>query len=223
MPNHCRNHLHLWGPAEQLTKFVQAVRKDDNTINIAGILPMPEILKGTRSPAINSPDPDPKLVEWLANGEVTQERYDELVAETRKEYEHNQQAYAETGYTNWYDWSIANWGTKWGDYDHFVDSDGEGHHEFGYHTAWAPFDNSFWLKVSALYPELTFIVVYQETGMTFAGASKYQDGVEVFDHYINDYTELLPDVDWDDDDSVDTYMGAEGDLFDGLYEMAESA
>lgn len=97
--------------------------------------------------------------------------------------------------SNWYKWECANWGTKWGDYDHFVDAydlfeedEDKDTISFGYHTAWGPFSAGFWEKVSAMFPTLTFSTTYEESGCCFAGAVLAKNGV-VFEKY----TENLPD------------------------------
>ena len=45
-------------------------------------------------------------------------------------------ALKETGCTNWYDWSIRHWGTKWNAYgfEYLPESEGE----LIFHTAWSP-------------------------------------------------------------------------------------
>ena len=42
------------------------------------------------------------------------------------------------GENNWYDWSIAHWGTKWNSCDAFISEEGDGFVEYGFNTAWAP-------------------------------------------------------------------------------------
>ena len=56
MPNWCGNALGVTGPAEDIAKFVEAIRhpdgtpEDDNEWDLSRLAPMPKILEGTRSP-----------------------------------------------------------------------------------------------------------------------------------------------------------------------------
>lgn len=53
-----------------------------------------------------------------------------------QEGERAAQALRETGYANWYDWSVANWGTKWNAYEgHLTEEAGEV--IFGFDCAWS--------------------------------------------------------------------------------------
>lgn len=223
MPNYCENNLRVSGPTEQLDKFVQAVRKDDGTIDISALFPMPEVLKGTESPTPDSPEPHQNWTERLASGEMTQELYDELVANRKAHYEAGIKAKAETGCSDWYDWCIKNWGTKWGDFDHFQDIRYVDEHHIGYITAWGPFCDNFWVHVSKQFPELTFIITYDEPGMCFMGASKYANGEVLAESYINDVSEVLGELDWDDDDARDEWMDKKSDLLDSLLTETEVA
>lgn len=97
--------------------------------------------------------------------------------------------------SNDYDWERTNWGTKWGDYDHFLDfgdwtegDDGVDTLSFSYMTAWSPFSTAFWEKVSAMFPALTFATTYEEYGMCYAGAVLAKNGL-----VVEEYTETLPD------------------------------
>lgn len=56
------------------------------------------------------------------------------------------------GSDNWYDWSIANWGTKWPGYD-FGEYDGGNSIEFS--TAWSP-PFPIYEKLSEMFPDVTF-------------------------------------------------------------------
>lgn len=222
MPNHCSNSLHVSGDSKQLDEFIRQITVGESEYRIAQLIPMPKALEGTTSPTPNSPEPHPNWEELLAKGEITQEWYDKLVADRRTEYEAGMKAKAETGYSNWWDWCNDVWGTKWGDYDHhYFERDGD-RLEVQYETAWGPFYESFWEKVSLMFPGLEFIIVYEESGMDFAGVHKFISGKLVYWEHEGAVSESLPEVDWDDDESVDSYYQSKRDYLDRLYEEAES-
>lgn len=229
MPNHCENDLRISGPKTKLDEFIEAITSEGETISITSALPMPDVLRNTESPTPYSPEPHPNWAEMLAKGEITQEWHDELVTNRRERYEKAIQAKAETGYSDWYDWALDNWGTKWGDYDHYVserypgDGDDNEEHHIGYLTAWGPLSDKFWTQVSKQYPELIFSVSYDEPGMDFIGAGKYHNGEVIFDQYIDSVTEILGDLDWDDDEAREKWMDAKSDLLGALFEQSENA
>jgi hypothetical protein len=76
------------------------------------------------------------------------------------------------GYDNWYDWAIANWGTKWEVVDPIVEGNGDSV-TLTFDTAWSP--------PMAFYEALNkqgFIVdaLYSEEGMGFAGHYTTEEG-----------------------------------------------
>ena len=106
----------------------------------------------------------------------------------------------------WYSWAIENWGTKWGDYEHCIAIDGPDYLELGYNTAWAPFEDHFWHKVSRMFPTLTFTVSYEESGMVFCGAATYRNGETLASRYVNDYTEIIGALDDEDDEKWEKWQ-----------------
>jgi hypothetical protein len=90
------------------------------------------------------------------------------------------------GATDWYDWQVKNWGTKWD-----ITDDGNGYTRpnpntlsVGFDTAWAPPMEFYqYLESIGFRVEAT----YFESGMCFVG--RYADGVD--DYY--DYSELSAD------------------------------
>lgn len=77
---------------------------------------------------------------------------------------------------DWWNWANENWGTKWGAYGEYVNNNEPGLLEIGYDTAWSPLSVEFWEKVAKRFPNLTFIVVYHEEGLDFAGGHRVRDG-----------------------------------------------
>lgn len=77
------------------------------------------------------------------------------------------QAIVETGYPTWYQWSIANWGTKWGAYDFEDRERGKGRFVFKFETAWS-FPEPVFRKLAAMYSALTFDVISFDEGWNFA-------------------------------------------------------
>ena len=86
------------------------------------------------------------------------------------------------GYKNWYDWSVANWGTKWNaggsdnedmivDYDEDVDDTGIA--LFTFSSAWAP-PVGVYEKLKELHPDLYIQGRYYEPGVGFFGV--WDDG-----------------------------------------------
>jgi hypothetical protein len=84
---------------------------------------------------------------------------------------------AKYGENNWYDWSVENWGTKWGavGVSDWAAPEGSGIAEITFDTAWAP-PVPWLVSTSKVYPELEFNLRYEEPGIVFAGDVKAKNG-----------------------------------------------
>lgn len=89
------------------------------------------------------------------------------------------------GYDNWYDWQIANWGTKWDCYDHGewnVKHDPMDEYsvvaELFYMTAWSPATEAL-KHISSQFPDLTFKHEFADEGGGFIGYEIIQNGESI--------------------------------------------
>lgn len=229
MPNHCENSTVIWGSPSKVKEVIEAMADSTNEggFSLSQLVPMPEGLKGTTANFCSATPPE-NWAKMLAEGKWTQAEYDESVARNKADWEAKQARIDQYGYGDWYEWAVSseNWGTKWGDYDHFgepVDlealngsDDTKTHVEFQYQTAWSPFSEQFWKQVSDRFPEVRFETRYQEPGMGFAGVTVALQGI-VVDESTND----IPVVDWDSDDAGQEYCDKMCDLLDRLYDLAD--
>lgn len=116
MPNHVTNIVTFEG--DQTIEAIELM-KGETAFDFNRIIPMPNELVGTISP-----QREPRRRE----GESEQEHFLNV-----EEWRKNQQRLLKLyGATDWYDWSIANWGTKWNAYD--VSANGN---EVIFDTAWS--------------------------------------------------------------------------------------
>lgn len=191
MPNHCSNTLTVCGDKTELTRFWNAVQIGGGEIKLTSLYPMPDELSHTTATFFDATKTDDEHAEQIVKWAELISRY---------------------GHQDWYSWALDNWGTKWGDYEHSYAELSDEHVEIRYMTAWCPFDNKFWHHVSQQFPTLTFVIVYDEPGMVFCGASCYRNGETVAERYIDDYTQVLGEIDWDDQDSQDQYWDRHSDL-----------
>lgn len=192
MPNWCSNKLVVSGSNEDLAEFTKTLG-EDNKFALSQAIPVPEELRGvvvgsTIQFAIPTTKDDPKArPSFDKPGEF--ERYEDVPQETLSEWTRK------FGATNWYDWSIRNWGTKWDADAEMTVEDEECYCWFD--TAWAP--PTQWLEtVSAKFPKLKFSLRFAEGGMGFYGSAFAEKGAVVED--VNDgglYRDDLTDEDWD--------------------------
>lgn len=80
--------------------------------------------------------------------------------------------FAETGHKGWYDWSSANWGTKWNAYSSVTDPEGEADScRIKFDTAWAP-PLPVLKRLAELEPTLAFnyVAVNEHTECYYVGA-----------------------------------------------------
>lgn len=89
---------------------------------------------------------------------------------TTEQEQLNQQKY---GYASWYDWNIANWGTKWDLCETQADRHDANNITLTFDTAWSPP-----IEAYGKLEELGFVIeaYYYEPGMCFCGI--YEDGCE---------------------------------------------
>jgi len=160
MPNWCNNNVEITGPKNKLEELSKAC--ENGLFN--HILPIPEELSGTTSPARD---------EDKAKNKILREKY---------------------GYDNWYDWKVNAWGTKWdvdGE-DSFLqneikdgDTDFHGRLCLAFDTAWAP---PVGIYEELIKQDFGVKAFYYEPGMDFAGL--WQDGnddcIQVHDHKHDD-------------------------------------
>jgi len=138
MPNHCSNSLHI---RARTPEELQAFLSQVKGKDEDGEQPF----------LLNSLFPcPPELIEKLAPCAPDAE----LVAKY--------------GHSNWYDWRVANWGTKWDCYDVCLEVQDDIRAEIFFTSAWSP--PVEWLKeVAPRFPNLRFNLSYREEGCGFEG------------------------------------------------------
>src|SRR6266478_2235736 len=101
MPNWTSNYIHAEGDPSDIRAFLDAIKADDTVLDFNRIIPMPELLKHTGSGQCTI---DSKTVSsWY----LIDDKHSRLFTPEEEEQ------LAEIGYSSWYDWSCAHWGTKW--------------------------------------------------------------------------------------------------------------
>lgn len=79
------------------------------------------------------------------------------------------------GEKNWYGWGVANWGTKWANYDTSKVETTSRSIKVGFQTAWRPPDK--WLiNASKKFPNLKFSILYSIEGGMGEGRLVAKDG-----------------------------------------------
>jgi hypothetical protein len=196
MPNWCSNELTISGDKEAISRFVAGVNKDDsnNLLLIESYLPTPEDLTVTMSGSFGD-DSSPEALELAAKQKSNIEKY---------------------GHKDWYDWNIANWGTKWSD----SDTDGGDIYNDGttvsytFQSPWGPPEEAF-RRISAIFPELTFVLSFSEEGMGFYGATSFFNG-EVAAEAGGDISSIegYDEIDFDSEDT---------DCYEKAHELQQDA
>jgi hypothetical protein len=156
MPNWCYNTVRISGHGNyKVEKLMEAVKgkkveqdgkEYQSPFSFNSIVPMPEDIRDTTSPTRISETNTQEQVDAL------QEKYD---------------------VTNWYDWAIKNWGTKW-DLNAFHDDTQVDYHEdanevtYRFDTAWSPPQLVHEALVEQ-YPAVNISWHYDEPDMEFSG------------------------------------------------------
>lgn len=109
------------------------------------------------------------------------------------------------GHKNWYDWCLANWGTKWDiDLENVIEND-DGSISASFDSAWSPP-----IEAYDTLRDLGFDIVayYAEPGMCFAG--KWDNGVDEYYEDAREASDELKEMfgidEWFEDDDEDEQL-----------------
>jgi len=172
MPNHVVNLLEIKGTEDQVRLVRDTLEgdvEDDGSneprpIDFEKIVPMPESLSiksGIESRVARDPDG------WA--GHEDRPGFDRAV------YEQCLENLRLHGYTTWYEWCQANWGTKWNAYNQEVVEP----HLIRFQTAWS-MPHKFMQMLAARFPDVEFIVKFADEDIgSNCGTATYRGGVLV--------------------------------------------
>ena len=177
MPNWCSNHITVRGTDPAEIERLATAFATGGFCN--AVVPMPEELNITSG--------------FLGNGAEQAELEAKSAANLEK-----------YGYANWYDFNVANWGTKWDVEGDAIERDEDGLGFSGtFESAWSPPT-----KVCEALVEQGFEVTlyYYEPGMGFVG--KWEDGCDDYYEYSGE--------------NSNTIRAAIGDELDDMFGISES-
>lgn len=160
MPNWTANQLLITGDKEKVEACLKAIANDKPrmAIDFNKIVPMPAILlnvkKGsaefTHGPSGNEYPVPIRVENWMEDENGKKRMINGA----------EQAAIKATGFNDWYDWAIENWGTKWNASEATAESIMDGEAEIRFDTAWAP-PAPILEALRKQYPELTFELNYK--------------------------------------------------------------
>lgn len=183
MPNWCANKVTVEGTVEELERFRAAHFNTEEDFDFNTITYLPQELENTVSP-----DNENILyaVYGLATDKLTplflkKQRLDEIRENpsTIEKAPVIKQLYDKFGFVSWYQWSIANWGTKWNANNTFVEdirtySDGTAMLTIEFSTAWSH-PQAIYEKLASLYPHFTITAQFDEESGEYHGSFRSKD------------------------------------------------
>lgn len=182
MPNHCSNDLRVKGKPEEIKKFFEFARKDLDKVDalksaveiVADKLGIEEKPYGHMEAGNFIPYPK-KFSDADKAAEIA-----------RKENPKNW-GKIKDGYNNGgYEWCIKNWGTKWGMYDFSEVKSTKTSSVVSFSSAWSP-PMPVILKMSEMFPSLTFMLRYYECGAGYKGMYECKGGEVLNESYSDKY------------------------------------
>lgn len=186
MPNWCNNNLIIKGDQELRNKFAEQVTLSEEEAD----------KRGQRCDILGKLYPTPQELVDTVSGWTADES---VQAEREKQYEANKAKY---GSKDWYDWNCDHWGSKWGDCETYMVENNDSELHFSFASAWSPPLQGI-AQLARMFPELRFMVSYDESGMGYFGVAVFSPDGEIDDNY-REYTDLdgydSLDLDSDNDD-----------------------
>ena len=177
MPNWCSNHITIRGTNQKEIAEIAEAMSEGRFCD--SIIPCPDDLNREGS---------------SRHGGENAELYDQIRAENL----------AKHGYSNWYDFNVAKWGTKWevDCQDVQVEEDGLTI-STSFDSAWSP---PMGIAQELMNRGLEVALYYYEPGMGFVG--KFEDGIDDYYEYSNENSQ--------------TVRSAIGDELDDMFGISES-
>jgi hypothetical protein len=159
MPNHVTTVCTVTGPAADVAAFVEK-----------HIVPVPcdehDDCKTSQELAIDCAKTNASMRNFDFNTIIPRPKVLDDTISPDRDHPQNRLAEKETGFSNWYDWAIANWSTKWGAYDFDERERGDGRYVFKFETAWS-FPEKPFRKLAEMHPTLVFDVASHDEGDNF--------------------------------------------------------
>jgi hypothetical protein len=200
MPNWCANRLTVETPLvngkNPLAEFL-----GDGGLTFEKVAPSPKLVKSTAQRS----ERDRKTGK-VVQGYMYAPNGDDVAGSrmlTPAQVQYLQDNY---GAADWYNWNLANWGTKW-DIDACNPELSGSEAVFDFETAWGP-PEGVALTLSKLFGGCTVTLDFFEAGCDFGGRTVYRDGKCVSDEHltarasrdISDWHEAMYGYNNDDED-----------------------
>jgi len=133
MPNWIQNTLTIEGPNKDLCECIDLVKGDESPFDFNKIIPMPEEIRHTVSPDSSALFYKDKMYRYSDDDDVIKEF--EVNNNTEEKIEKLINKY---GSSNWYEWSISNWGCKWNADEVQILQQNESSIIYSFLTPWSP-------------------------------------------------------------------------------------
>ena len=200
MPNNISNQLIVTANTnEELQNFLTAIKgnniseRTQQVIDFNTIIPMPMPLRNSESSSYvddcifyythktNQLDLGEKILKYIRfyNMDRFKDKSESKLADMYKTGEVYVGYYNEFGAKDWYDWSIANWGTKWNAYYSDVNMLSDTTAEICFDTAWSGVPDII-LKLIEMFPSLKFEYLFADEDMGYNCGSGYSENGDFY-------------------------------------------
>ncbi len=200
MPNHVTNRVRLYGEKTEIVRLLETVKSDEfglGSIDFNKIIPMPEGLNiecGSRMDRGLKAYRDFLNIVGMLESKVTENAKKAFLSQrsdiSEEDFKLGEQAYEnlkKCGFSTWYDWCIANWGTKWNSYGYSKGADhtvNEGEiPQIRFLTAWSA-PHPIIEKLSTLFPAVKISHEWADEDIGYnCGRREYYGGERSEEYY----------------------------------------